>query len=43
MRTLNFIFFIFIYGLNALVAQHQNVIIGNPLGYAYPTEASVII
>jgi len=43
MKTLNSIFFIFIFGLNALIAQHPNVIIGNSFGYAVPTEASVII
>jgi len=29
--------------INILFAQHQNVIIGNSLGYGVPSEASVII
>jgi len=37
------IFLVLFIGMNGLFAQHQNVIIGEPLGYAYPAEASVII
>lgn len=43
MKRYYFIIIFSIFGLNILMAQHQNVIIGNPLGYAYPAEASVII
>lgn len=43
MKTLKLVIVIFLACLNTLFAQHQNVIIGEPLGYAYPAEASVII
>ncbi len=43
MKTLIYLFILFLISYNTLVAQHQNVIIGNSVAWALPTEPSVVI
>lgn len=43
MKILNSFLFILIFSLNAIFAQHQNVIIGHSVSWGLPTEPSVII
>lgn len=42
MKTSKIFILVLFISINGLFSQHQNVIIGDPLGYAYPTEPSDI-